>query len=55
MITIENVTHKKELNTYVVKVKDKVICTFTHDRRRGLAVCLKEAAAAVIEKEREEK
>lgn len=33
--------------TYEVKINSKVICTFQHYRREGLAECLRRAAEAV--------
>ena len=35
-------------NNYLVRINDKVICNFTHDRKPGgLAQCLRDAANAV--------
>ena len=35
-------------NNYLVRINDKVICNFTHDRKPdGLAQCLRDAAIAV--------
>jgi hypothetical protein len=53
MITITNITKgTKGIQKYLLKVNDKEICTFEHNRDRGLVVLLKEAAGAVLEKER---
>ncbi len=50
-IIITNVTndHKPTgVNDYVVKINNRVICEFTHDRSyQGLAQCLRDAADAV--------
>jgi hypothetical protein len=56
MITIENVSGgTKGIQNYSLKIGSKLICTFDHNRDRGLVVCLKEAAAAVLEKEKKDK
>jgi hypothetical protein len=39
--------------TYTLSINRLKICTFTHDRREGLAVCLEKAAAAARESETE--
>lgn len=53
MIAIVNVgplTNDKEgLHNYEVRINSKVITTFTHIRRDGLATCLRKAAVAVEE------
>ena len=52
MITITNVeTVKGSICKYVLKINDKVITTFKHDRNDGLAECLKDAAFAVYVEE----
>ena len=56
MITITNITKgAKGIQKYSLKINDKEICIFEHNRDRGLIVLLKEAAEAVLEKERNEK
>ena len=36
-------------NMYRIRINDKVITTFTHNREDGLAVCLRKAGEAVEE------
>jgi hypothetical protein len=53
MITITNITKgTKGIQKYLLKINDKEICIFEHNRDRGLVVLLKEAADAVSEKEK---
>lgn len=33
--------------TYTVGINRRILATFTHDRREGLAVCLRKAAEAI--------
>lgn len=55
MIAIVNVGPQDKnpggLRNYEVRINHKVICTFTHYRRDGLAECLRKAAEAVEGKE----
>ena len=34
-------------SAYVVRVGEEIVCKFSHDRRHGLAECLRDAADAV--------
>ena len=51
MIAIVNITPgdkiKYHVCTYEVRINQKIICTFEHDRRDGLEICLSKAAKAV--------
>lgn len=37
----------QDLHAYRIQINDKLICRFTHDREKGLAQCLRDAARAV--------
>ena len=49
-IIIQNISPqdspKDGVNTYQLRINNRVMCEFTHDRSKGLAVCLEEAAKA---------
>ncbi len=48
MIAIFNISRKGTKNaTYQLQINDKVICRYKHNRHKGLAECLREAAKAV--------
>ncbi len=52
MIVITNVgaladAEAEDRCSYVVRIGAEIVCRFTHDRRHGLAECLRDAADAV--------
>jgi hypothetical protein len=55
-IIITNITSEKTIEAggpdlYKIRINDKVITTFRHNRPDGLAVCLQRAAHAVAEQD----
>lgn len=60
MITIQNMGRfvmpgaDGSARIYEVRINAKPICTFVHDRRKGLAECLKRAGEAVERHDHEE-
>jgi hypothetical protein len=37
----------QDLHAYRIQINNELVCRFTHDRKKGLAQCLRDAARAV--------